>query len=469
MPVHPYYGGYGLPPRRNLPAAVSALGSFSCVFAAMAVIVNLLICFYITVFFIVASMRLPPSPGTAASTSTLTVSGNTYSDHSSAQSNVGFSSTLGISPSPNSASARGSATGTSPAAAPTQFATAATGSFPEYVAPDGLSTAERRAVLRGLLAIRPLTDSRKDQLLALLSDVGGKIVPQSGRLLTPEATRADVLSSSSDDSGAHADIFVFAAGRVRVGDASATFVPIGNQPIEPTSLEANGLFTDESGIAILSAIEVQAVADRIQNIIGVALNPAQMATLRQRLQTPGQIIITPAPAAACAASQVQSALVTGDSGVALTTAAGSWTLGPNGEFNPGIVRNSAALAFARNGGLRLKTSPAAYALVFSATALGLLTAVFLLITGILALRGADYAGRLFTIYALVRILLALIASVGWHEFIQLTSVSGHSAPPAVATTVACIAGGVAVVFPIIVLILLQTRSIREYFSTKATA
>ncbi len=93
----------------------------------------------------------------------------------------------------------------------------------------------------------------------------------------------------------------------------------------------------------------------------------------------------------------------------------------------------------------------------------MLTAVFLLITGIFTLRGSR-TRRLFYIYAPVRIALAVISGFAWFTLIDATTASGHSAGPAAAATTGCLAAAISLIFPVIVLILLQLRSVRDYFA-----
>ena len=151
-----------------------------------------------------------------------------------------------------------------------------------------------------------------------------------------------------------------------------------------------------------------------------------------------------------------------------TTDTGAWTIGPNGEFNPGFVRNSVAQAFNSSNGFKLKMSSSAFGVVITSTVMALFTAIFLLVAGILTLRG-NATGRIFKIYAGVRIVLAIVSGFGWFALIDSVRTSSGMTPgPAAAFDVGCALGIASLIYPCIVLALMRAESTREYFAAAGT-
>jgi hypothetical protein len=110
--------------------------------------------------------------------------------------------------------------------------------------------------------------------------------------------------------------------------------------------------------------------------------------------------------------------------------------------------------------------------------LSLLLAIYLLVTGILTLRGSRAGGRLHLIYALIKIPLVVLGAYLWwqleSQFLGVLSTvaantTGVRPPPVTSASASVLSAHVtwiailAAVYPIVLLVLLSSRTVRDYF------
>ena len=212
----------------------------------------------------------------------------------------------------------------------------------------------------------------------------------------------------------------------------------------------------------LTPAEIQSVVGQAQTVSaangGTPLNPAQVASLRTLLTSPTQPLVPPGSAqGAITVCHVDA------KGAATFQFAGGTVLvlGPAGN-----VVSPMSIPVLPN----ISINPFAIPLFMASAVLSVGLAIFLLVAGIFVLRDSIQGRRLHLIYAGIKIPLALalgstITFVG-HELIQALRASAPSPamfPMRVAYIVGGVAAGVGCVYPVVLLIVLNTRRVREYY------
>jgi hypothetical protein len=99
---------------------------------------------------------------------------------------------------------------------------------------DGLAAGPRVIVVSGLSRVRPLSDAKRRQLDALLTQAGLKIFPFAGKGTTPQTVRANVTESGTLPSaagGTGPTYYIVGTGRIEVYDDHALFRPDGSADV----------------------------------------------------------------------------------------------------------------------------------------------------------------------------------------------------------------------------------------------
>jgi hypothetical protein len=226
---------------------------------------------------------------------------------------------------------------------------------------------------------------------------------------------------------------------------------------------ASAVPTNPFGYRPLTAAEVQQIMKNIRQRPGVTLNAAQIATLTQQLQDPKQQLVQ----GGSVASPVLSVTPVPDGSVWVQFASASTiTVNPAGQVTASWNPMTAAPAMF-NISPWIKLGVAAEAFI------GLGLAVLLMVAGILIMRQTASAKRLHLIWAWVKIPTAI---AGWtltilmYYRMQQPMMAGMMPPGsntglstsyilfgAVSVVVACI-------YPVALLILFRTRSMRAYYN-----
>jgi hypothetical protein len=382
------------------------------------------------------------------------------------------------------ARARSSVTvSTFPPPAPVQVNGASTA----FVGPRGMGDAERRAAVRVLTDLRPMTPRRKSQLDAILAQAGKDMA-------TDHVTDSGAMPETRSGEAAP-DYFVTPAGRLEVFNDRAVFFPSNNSPtvrasappaaavqsdpvtpgapvgwgasapgargsVAAAQVPATGPTTAASPIpGALTAAEVQGVVQQAQSVASTPLNPAQVAGLQGVLAAPGQQLVPPGTSQGAVLAVYPSA----GSAVIQFSTGSSLTLAPTGTVSamttapvmPTILINPAYL-----------TAMAVTAVV----SLGL--AVYLLICGIMALRQSPRARRWHLIYAGIKLPLAVAGAVASALVARDMMASIGAAGPGASTWgFSLFSGAVPLVlgcaYPIALLIALNLKQVKDYYAAGA--
>jgi hypothetical protein len=354
--------------------------------------------------------------------------------------------------------------------------------------PNAMPEADREIVLAGIDQVRRLAPERRRQLDALLAKGGRQMFFFTGPQLTPEAVRRNVTdhgrlpSAGGGDNGP--DFFVIGQGRFELNDGHAVFFPDGGGEavrVDASDTELVGWeqgLTDEQADAVVA--EVQKKLSASASATGgsaTPLTPAQVATIKQQFQAPGQGFIRPMPTIADATAQVAGVYASPvDKSVSVTTLQGSLNVDATGAVTSSNTWGGGA--FGGVGGPVFQINGTAAAMAVAGTLLGGALGVYLLIIGILVLRQSLRGRRLHLIYALLKIPVAVLAGVGlawmWSSFIvNVATTTGGVTPPAGVTsgmTAAAMWWAALLVllgcaYPIFLLVALRTPTVREYYAT----
>ncbi len=333
----------------------------------------------------------------------------------------------------------------------------------EYVAPDGLSASQRKIVIAGLSQARALSDARQKQIDGLLADVGQEVIQLSADNLTAERVTAyvtEVRNIPSGSGGAADDLFILGSGRLQVSDESAVFFA-GDSPSGIRS--RGGSYTDSSGTHMASG-QIAAVVDRVRNLCpaGQAMNDLQMKALEGTLESPSQTLITPSPSAAEAAAQVQSVQSMGDGTIAVIMNGGSMSFGPTGQALAGVT-SASQMMWKPPVVVRRDTT-----LLMLDAVLSLAAAGYLLACGIVVLRNLAVSRWMTMGYAIGKLLLGVLSC---YSIYQVAMELGSKSPDAESTAFAwmMIVGGAGLVYPIVLLIVMNLKGVREFLGTPTVA
>ena len=350
------------------------------------------------------------------------------------------------------------------------------------VGPHGMNAQEREAAIESLIRLRPLTPARRRHLDMILAssgqDIGPGEVTQSG---TMEQLRTDEQPP---------DFFVTSRGRLEVFNDRAVFFPLTgaiiraaapplppagapSPPVAPRPAEpeedtegatvvvgpagspATGPATPATSSLALSPAEVQAIVQQAQTVSGNGLNPSQANALTSVLSSPGHMLVTPGAAQGAVISAYTGA---DGSAVVMFSNGGSVTMDPKGA----VTNVTSVPTFTG-----FSISPVALGMMVVTSLLLMALAVYLLVCGILTLRQSPRGRRLHLIYAFIKIPLTVAAGVAsaWVMSDMMSGLPGGGAAP---TRVALFTGVVPVLlgcaYPVALLIALNVRSVREYYS-----
>ena len=332
----------------------------------------------------------------------------------------------------------------------------------EYVAPQGLSAAQRRIVINGLEQARPITETREKQLDGLLADVGQNVIRISGDSLTADRVVAyvtEVRDMPSGSGGPADDLFILGSGRLQLSDSGAVFFPDNNpSPIR----SGGGSYTDASGATHLASAQIAGVVDRVKSLSSVPLADAQVTALEAELESPTQTMITPSASVAEATAQVTSVQALGDGTIAVTTTNATMSFGPTGQTMQGVM---AASAMTGPWGKGPPVQRRDATLLMLDAVVSFAAAGLLLTCGIVGLRNLPIAWWLWLVYGIGKILLVVLSCYAVYSVAaELSANSPDSASTAMAWMLITAMPGV--IFPVVVLVVICLRSVREFLGTE---
>jgi hypothetical protein len=339
---------------------------------------------------------------------------------------------------------------------------------------NGLNAADRATAIEALNSLAPLSDEQKHQLQIFLAEHGENIFPTAGATLSAAQVKAIVTSSSSNSptngSDASNTSFVTARGTFAVYSDKVEFRRRGGDDTITTGDAASAANSSNStpspwgySFVPLKPRDVQQILTSIGQQPGVKLTSGQSATLTQQLQNPQQKLVQ---SSSGGAPPVLSAQMTPDGSVWVQfNTSSALTVNPSGQitasYNPMTSMPGSNISAWVCLGLA------------GASLLSIGLAIVLLIGAIQVMRQAPSGKRLHLLWAWLQI---PVAAAGWSLVVllyyQLTQVSiAGMMPPGTASTVywsyfGFAAGAVVVawIYPVSLLIVFRTRSMRAYYN-----
>ncbi len=370
---------------------------------------------------------------------------------------------------------------------------------------------DRATVLSALAAIEEMTDGQKRQLDAILARQGLDFFPGAATApssLTPGQVTAAIKTHGTVPSPdpneedpvffntrfghleLHDDraIFRFAdptvpAVRTSAATELATAEPppapptppapsASEDPFAPPPPAPNDPFANPDNSATqpatapapsgtaLSQSQIATVVQKVQAASGNKMNPAQLATVAAALAKPDQQFVTPATLW----SPVSMAMMQPDGSVILKMNGGYLIIDAQGAVSDQVAA----------GIPKISMNPMPIALVIAESVASLALAVFLLLSGIFLLKESPRGRRLHQIFALIKIPLAVIAIAGFSWMMaDLTSnmrrFPGGSGPSDGFVTFGIVLSAAGLIYPIALLIIMHTKTVREYYRTMTTS
>jgi hypothetical protein len=222
--------------------------------------------------------------------------------------------------------------------------------------------------------------------------------------------------------------------------------------------------------ATTTPAEIDAIVKKAQQMAVQKLNPQQIAAWTTELQNPNQLLFTSTNKPAKTAQQLISVTVQPDGSAMFQTRIGFVSMAQTG----GLLFSTSSMAGwgGAAAGSPFKVNAGAAAMAMSDAIGGLFLAILLLIAGIMTLRQSPRARKVHLIYALLKIPLVIVGVIGWwllmHDMMASLSnsvgaaaMSGMKPMTGVITAFAV----VACIYPIALLIVLNTRSVKEYYAS----
>jgi hypothetical protein len=229
--------------------------------------------------------------------------------------------------------------------------------------------------------------------------------------------------------------------------------------MQVTTLVGPGGVSVTSVSKTLTPTQVRSIVSAVKAAATSPLNPAQVKAVQAELSKPNQLLVTAGRAAPVPAVVSQP----GGNVTVYFNTGNTLVLGPAGQV---ISSGPPPMPkFNVNTGLAL--------LVMIEAILSAALAIYLIVVGIIVLRGSFHAPRLLRIYGWTKIVLAIVAGVGIGTMMY-QFYSGMSNMPGVAGSGASLGpigaiygivlGLLGLAFPIGVLIALRSRTVQSYFN-----
>jgi hypothetical protein len=254
-------------------------------------------------------------------------------------------------------------------------------------------------------------------------------------------------------------MFILGSGRLQLTDRGAIFFP-ENSPSPIRS--GGGSYTDSSGVQHLASTQIAAVVERVKSLATQPLTDAQVTGLEGELEMPGQTMITPSASVAEAAAQVISVQTLPDGTVAVTTSSTTMSFGPDGQMFPGVMSTS-QMQGPWGARRRLAVERRDATLLFLDALLSFLAAGFLLACGIMLLRNSPMSRWMYLAWGVGKILIVIISCYAVYS----VAAEMEGPPDGGATGMAwmLITALPAAIFPIVVLVMINLKSTREFLGT----
>lgn len=366
--------------------------------------------------------------------------------------------------------------------------------------PYAMSQPDRQAVYTAVQGkmMKPMSKPRENQFEALLARYGKQIIDDpEGAPLTAQRVSSHIVEAKQQFAGPgrkgpdtvvlqQAGKLQVTPGTFEISDDLAVFRFKDNtqtlrfalkstDSIEPATPPANPFGLPDTNIASgLDDSEARAVVSRVNVLSNNNLNSLQNSTLTSLLKSPSSAnFIAPSSTIPGLTAQVKSSVVNNDNSITINFTQGPLTLDVNGQVSgaANVTWTPATMpAGAVNPFGTFTVNPSSCKLAITESILSLLLAGLLMTCGVLALRQSAMTRRLYLIWAVAKLAMAVLGIVALRW--MLSSMQSTSSFPAFAdmmsgwTMTALWLGIAGAIFPLIVLgALLLSKSMREYFTT----
>lgn len=223
--------------------------------------------------------------------------------------------------------------------------------------------------------------------------------------------------------------------------------------------------------APLNDAQIAVVVTHIQKLSGGILNSAQQESLRKALSSPTQEIITPASTSQAITSQILSAGTDSLGSINIVTYNASAEIQPSGAVSmaTGVFKKAGSPTAALANFTTFLHSRSYLLMTGVLGAMNFMLGGYLLIIGIMTLRGSRSGARLHRIYAWIKIVLAICGALLVVWLIRQVAVpSSSSAIYQMGFTGGLIIAGmlsavIGMIYPVALLITLRTRSLRAFY------
>ena len=328
---------------------------------------------------------------------------------------------------------------------------------------DGLRQSDRVAVEGELARLQSFNNSQFNELDNFLAQSGQSAFPQG--IVAFQITKNGVYKGSGKADPSYT-WFDLSWGRLEVYDDKVTLS--SSDPTRPgitTSIALPAYATVANpGFAALTPKEINTVIKQINTVAPNAMNDDQTAALKKTLASPQQNLVP----AIFLANPVTSATPNPDGTAMINfTGGGSARISTDGSTMTTVASQPFIMPK-----FQFSLGAITISIIESVASLGV--AIFLLVIAVQAFRGSQHTPRRFRIYAWMKIPLAIIgwsatAMIWWGFGKSIGSAAAGSGAPVgnsigtVYAVMSLFAGIATLIFPIALLFVLRSKTVREYY------
>jgi hypothetical protein len=304
---------------------------------------------------------------------------------------------------------------------------------------NGMYPAERQAMIQGLSSRSALSPAQRTALDAFLAEEGQKIFDRSVMQITPQTVAASVTNSQRTLNRVS---YFLTSGRLDIEDDFIGFdspAPTPNRSL--------------SGSALNEAVQ------RITALASTAPTTRQDAIIRRELASPGQDLSLPG----MNGNDISAVDDTGDGGMVIHGNGGAiWYITPDS------ARVTAASTVSTPPPPRLLLSKSAAVLALAESLLSLALCIFLFVVGIMTFRFSRRTRVYYIIYGWLKLPLGLLGLWAWTTIaLQLAAASeagqsNNADHRTIALAWSLGAGILFLIYPLVVLLAMRAKSVREY-------
>ncbi|HZL37018.1 MAG TPA: hypothetical protein VFC78_16985, partial [Tepidisphaeraceae bacterium] len=325
---------------------------------------------------------------------------------------------------------------------------------------NGLLASDRAVVTSVLTQLQPFSAPRRRQLNAFLARQGISAFPTGNVPLTDRGVRASISRSATDpgddDVAGHA-MFSTSWGTLKVYDDKAEFSPANGSAPTVVSASVDPAMPGPAGSASLTPAVIAAAVQRAQSATGNKLTAAQLAGLTAALRDPNQQLIAPGTEW----SPVRAGFVNSDGSAWVYLSGGYVAIAGDGTVQSNAIAQPPLI----------KVNNTACGMVALDAIVSAGLAILLFVSALLLLAQSPRGRRLHRIFAVIKIPAAPFggAMIAWMNYELVTTNAVRRGGNVSAAASIAIYWGIAIavagcLYPIALLIVLHTRTVRDYYN-----